>query len=114
MVFCETLRLYPPATRFVKPQFLVCIPVFKNTNFSYNLNIENIFKKNSVTRINRSNLDEMDINGIKIPKETELTFPVFAIHRDPEFWEEPEKFDPERCVIMYELGSCKNLTSCVN
>lgn len=61
MVFCETLRLYPPATR-----------------------------------INRSNLDEMDINGIKIPKETELTFPVFAIHRDPEFWEEPEKFDPER------------------
>lgn len=71
-------------------------------------------KRYFVTRINRSNLDEMDINGIKIPKETELTFPVFAIHRDPEFWEEPEKFDPERWVIMYESGSCKNTTSCVN
>lgn len=72
------------------------------------------FQKKFVTRNNRSNLEEMDINGIKIPKETELTFPIFAIHRDPEFWEEPEKFDPERCVIMYVSGSCKETTLCVN
>lgn len=50
MVFCETLRLYPPATRFVKPQFLVCIPVhvYKNANFSYNLNIEKKISKKDI------------------------------------------------------------------
>lgn len=48
MVFCETLRLYPPATRFVKPQFLVCIPVYKNAYFSYNLNIEKKISKKDI------------------------------------------------------------------
>lgn len=56
----------------------------------------------------------MDINGIKILKEIELMFFVFVIYRDFEFWEELEKFDLERCVIMYELGSCKKLMFCVN
>lgn len=56
----------------------------------------------------------MDINGIKILKEIELMFFVFVIYRDFEFWEELEKFDLERWVIMYELGSCKNIMFCVN
>lgn len=71
-------------------------------------------KRYFVIRINRLNLDEMDINGIKILKEIELMFFVFVIYRDFEFWEELEKFDLERWVIMYELGSCKNIMFCVN
>nr|XP_022315198.1 cytochrome P450 3A24-like isoform X1 [Crassostrea virginica] len=61
MVFSETLRLYPPATR-----------------------------------TNRCNSEEIVIDGVKIPKNIELVFPIFAIHRDPNYWPEPEKFDPER------------------
>eukprot|EP00057_Strongylocentrotus_purpuratus_P031817 XP_785761.3 PREDICTED: cytochrome P450 3A56 [Strongylocentrotus purpuratus] len=35
-------------------------------------------------------------NGITIPKDSQVMFPVFAIHRDPALWPDPEKFDPER------------------
>ncbi|XP_062607936.1 cytochrome P450 3A8-like [Saccostrea cucullata] len=61
MVFNETLRLYPPATR-----------------------------------TNRNNSEEIEVDGIKIPPNTEIIFPIFAIHRNPKYWPEPEKFDPER------------------
>ncbi|XP_786226.3 cytochrome P450 3A56 [Strongylocentrotus purpuratus] len=35
-------------------------------------------------------------NGLTIPKDSQVMFPVFAIHRDPAIWPDPEKFDPER------------------
>ncbi|GBM26737.1 Cytochrome P450 3A13 [Araneus ventricosus] len=34
--------------------------------------------------------------GINIPKGMVITIPVFAMHRDPKFWPNPERFDPER------------------
>ncbi|OPL20960.1 cytochrome 3a11 p450, partial [Mytilus galloprovincialis] len=39
---------------------------------------------------------DMTVNGYKIPKNAEIMIPIHAIHRDPEFWGEPDKFDPER------------------
>jgi cytochrome P450 len=39
---------------------------------------------------------EIDIVGYKIPKDIELAFAVYAVHREPEFWTDPERFDPER------------------
>lgn len=39
---------------------------------------------------------ELDIGGYKVPKGIELAFAIYALHRDPEIWPEPEKFDPER------------------
>ena len=35
-------------------------------------------------------------NGVTIPKGANLLIPMFLINRDPELWEEPTKFKPER------------------
>lgn len=40
--------------------------------------------------------NDCEIMGVKIPKGISVTFPVCAIHNDPEIWEKPEQFDPER------------------
>ncbi|KAK8769494.1 hypothetical protein V5799_014043 [Amblyomma americanum] len=34
--------------------------------------------------------------GFKLPKNCVVRVPVYAMHHDPEYFEDPEKFDPER------------------
>ncbi|XP_055834163.1 cytochrome P450 81C13-like [Solanum dulcamara] len=41
-------------------------------------------------------LEDCTIGGYDIPKHTILMVNVWAIHRDPELWDEPKKFKPER------------------
>lgn len=36
------------------------------------------------------------INGVTIPEGTEVKYPIYALHHDPELWTHPEKFDPNR------------------
>nr|XP_022319165.1 cytochrome P450 3A29-like [Crassostrea virginica] len=48
------------------------------------------------TRTNRKSNAEMDIGGYRIPKDMEINFAIYAMHRDPKQWPDPEKFDPER------------------
>ncbi|XP_062574948.1 cytochrome P450 3A19-like [Saccostrea cucullata] len=48
------------------------------------------------TVLGQSNRINSEVDGVKIPPNTELIFPIFAIHRNPKYWPEPEKFDPER------------------
>ena len=46
--------------------------------------------------INRECDEDFDLNGIHIPAGTEVVIPIYALHHDPDAWEDPEKFDPER------------------
>ncbi|XP_064194247.1 cytochrome P450 3A40-like [Anguilla rostrata] len=47
-------------------------------------------------RLERLCTETIVVNGVTIPKDTLVTIPVFALHRDPELWPEPECFNPER------------------
>lgn len=49
-----------------------------------------------VTRINRHLTHSTTIGDYTFPANISVTCPVFTLHRLPEFWPEPEKFDPER------------------
>lgn len=37
-----------------------------------------------------------ELKGVTIPKETVIVIPAYVLHRDPQLWESPEEFKPER------------------
>ena len=48
------------------------------------------------TRTNRQVVRDTVICGKTLPGGVSVTFPIAGLHRLPEFWPEPEKFDPQR------------------
>ena len=49
-----------------------------------------------VAFVNRECHQDFNFNAIHITKGTEVQIPIYALHHDPDAWEDPEKFDPER------------------
>lgn len=47
---------------------------------------------------NRRVADALEFQGYAIPAGTRLIYSIYLSHRDPRYWREPDRFDPERFV----------------
>ena len=61
--------------------------------------------------IGRRTDEECVIDGWVIPPDTDLTMNIYYIHRHPDVWEEPDKFDPERFSPERRQGSTRSAFS---
>ncbi|XP_044740001.1 probable cytochrome P450 4p3 [Chrysoperla carnea] len=50
----------------------------------------------TIPLIVREPSQDIKIGNYIIPKGVSILIPIFTIHRNPEYWENPLKFDPER------------------
>ncbi|XP_062866777.1 cytochrome P450 3A40-like [Trichomycterus rosablanca] len=50
----------------------------------------------AANRLDRFCKKTVEINGITIPKQASVVVPIYALHRDPEYWPDPDVFNPER------------------
>ena len=46
--------------------------------------------------VGRLAMTDIVVDGFRIPAGTNLIVGVYALHRDPVLWEDPERFDPDR------------------
>lgn len=44
----------------------------------------------------RTLVEEMEFNGVMLPPETSMIFFIYDLHRDPEQFPDPHRFDPDR------------------
>jgi cytochrome P450 len=50
----------------------------------------------------REPIEDVEIGGYVVPKGSLVTANIFALHRDPRFFPDPERFDPERFARGWE------------
>lgn len=52
--------------------------------------------------VSRSPISNGDFMGITLKKKDIIMIPLYAIHRNPKYWENPNRFDPERFLRTEE------------
>jgi cytochrome P450 len=58
--------------------------------------------------IEREAMADDEVGGIEIPAGSTVSMPVYLMHRHPEFWPNPEGFDPERFLEPRNSDRPKN------
>ncbi|MER6994956.1 cytochrome P450 [Streptomyces sp. NPDC000410] len=57
-----------------------------------------------VTMLMRRTTTEVELGGFTIPAGAEVAFSLYALHRDPELFDEPDRFDPDRWLPERKAG----------
>ena len=57
---------------------------------------ESLMLYGCVPSITRTTSEDMEIEGHLVPAKTEICLNLAMLHRDPNYFLDPEKFDPER------------------
>nr|XP_048289398.1 cytochrome P450 3A11-like isoform X2 [Myodes glareolus]XP_048289400.1 cytochrome P450 3A11-like isoform X2 [Myodes glareolus] len=47
-------------------------------------------------RLERICKQDVEIDGVFIPKDSAVMIPLYVLHRDPQYWPDPKEFHPER------------------
>lgn len=58
-----------------------------------------------VPALARRLMEQLDLDGVVLPKDAEVMIPVDAIHQDASNWPEPESFRPERFEAKIRPGT---------
>ena len=58
----------------------------------------------TIPSIGRVLTESITVDGWTFPPGTEIEIMIYWIHRDPEYWPDPEKFDPERFSVENSQG----------
>ena len=59
--------------------------------------------------IDRRTTAETVLGGYRLPADANILICPYVTHRDPEFWSDPERFDPDRFgeTLAHEIGHYK-------
>lgn len=58
--------------------------------------LDESLRLHGVVLLMRRALEPVEIGGFRIPAGTEVAFSLYALHRDPEIYPQPDVFDPDR------------------
>ncbi|KAJ8045318.1 Cytochrome P450 3A24 [Holothuria leucospilota] len=89
-------KLIEEVDKFTLTRDDVCYDVLKEMEYLDACIKESLRIYPSVAATERENDKGNVIKGLEIPKDVSVTIPIYAIHHDPDLWEEPEQFRPER------------------
>ena len=69
---------------------------FAAGQFTLNVVRESLRLYPPVWALPRQSVTADELGGYRIPRRTMVTMSPWIVHRHPEFWDEPERFDPDR------------------
>ncbi|MDX3073625.1 cytochrome P450 [Streptomyces sp. NPDC088354] len=58
--------------------------------------INEVVRLHGVTLLMRRSVEPVELGGVLLPAGTEIAFSLYALHRDPRSFPDPERFDPDR------------------
>ncbi|MFP3991372.1 cytochrome P450 [Streptomyces sp. E11-3] len=58
--------------------------------------LDEVIRLHGVTLLMRRTTEPVEIGGFRLPEGTEVAFSLYAVHRDPSLYTDPDRFDPDR------------------